>query len=251
MGKFYLIWFKKAASVAITAILLATNPSTVNAIDLGVATYVDVAEASGQTVEDGSLMVSTLEGLYLSRYPYDSALIGVATLNSAIVLGIKKDASVPMASKGTVAVRISSINGQILKGDTLTSSNIAGVAMKATRAGASIGTALENYNEQDQAKIGKIMVLINIQHNQNGTKAADENAVSLGVILRSAMATLLALVTTVIGFIFFGKFAQKSMESLGRNPSAAKMIRLGMVMQGTLFIVLIAVGYILSYLLVR
>lgn len=251
MGKFLPYWFRHCTTLILVSVYIFVNPGIIHAIDLGVATYVEVAEASDQSVEDGSLMVSTLEGLYLSRYPYDPALIGIATLNSAIVLGVKQDTSIPMASKGNVAVRVSTINGPILKGDILTSSSIPGVAMKATRAGTAVGTALEDYNEQDTSRIGKIMVLINIQFNQNGASNAEEEAITLGVILRSVMATILALVTTIVGFIFFGRFALKGVESLGRNPSAAKTIRLGMVLQGLLFIVLIAVGYILSYLLVR
>lgn len=251
MGNFLLRFLRTGSVLLILLGFAAVNALSAYAIDLGVATYVDIADAQSQSVEDGSLIVSTLEGLYLSRYPYDPALIGVVSVNSAIVLGAKNEGNLPLISKGNIAVRVSTINGAILKGDPITSSNIPGVAMKATRAGTVIGTALEDYSEPDENKVGKILVLINIQYNQNGNKNADTSTITLGIILRSAMATLIAVVTTVIGFIFFGRFAAKGMESLGRNPMASKTIKLGMILQGTLFITLIAVGYVLAYLLVR
>lgn len=231
--------------------MIYATPFSAYAVDLGVATYVDIAEASGQTVEDGSLLVTTLDGLYISRYPYDPALAGVASVNSAIVLGSKGEKSIPMSSKGNLAVRVSTINGPILRGDPVTSSSIPGVAMKASRAGTIVGNALEDYKESDPQKIGSIMVLVNIQYNQVGSKNNDANSVSLGIILKSAMATILAVITTVFGFVFFGRFAVKGVESLGRNPKASSTIRVGMILEGLLFIVLIAVGYILAYLLVR
>ncbi len=222
------------------------------AIDLGVATYVEVAEAKQQTIEDGSIVVSTLDGLYLSRYPYDPSVSGIISINSAIVLGAKDETNVPLLTKGNVSVRVSTINGPVLKGDPITSSNIPGVAMKATRAGMSIGTALEDYNATDPNAVGKVLVLVDVHYyNPSGEQDVDSSSATLDAWLRTSMATILALATTVVGFIFFGKFAVKGVESLGRNPLASNTIKVGIILQGLLFIALIAVGYFVSYLLVR
>lgn len=60
---------------------------------------------------------------------------------------------IPIALVGRVPVKVSTENGPIKAGDYLTASSFYGVAMKATRAGAIIGQAMEDYNEEGQGKI--------------------------------------------------------------------------------------------------
>lgn len=64
----------------------------------------------------------------------------------------------PVALVGRVPVKISNKNGNISAGDYITSSDIPGVAMKSTKPGVIIGTALESYSSDE---IGKIMVFVN------------------------------------------------------------------------------------------
>ena len=61
---------------------------------------------------------------------------------------------------GVVSVKADVTNGQIRKGDLLTSSSVAGHAMKATQfmPGTIIGKALEDLNES-----GNLKVLVNLQ----------------------------------------------------------------------------------------
>jgi hypothetical protein len=56
-------------------------------------------------------------------------------------------------------VKVSTENGAIKIGDTLTSSSIPGVAMKATKAGSVIGRAMAGY---DGEGIGKVMAFVNV-----------------------------------------------------------------------------------------
>ncbi|MFH1561003.1 MAG: hypothetical protein ABID04_00260 [Patescibacteria group bacterium] len=62
---------------------------------------------------------------------------------------------------GQILTKISTGNGPIKTGDPLTSSQLPGVAVKATGAGPIVGRALENYSETDPNSIGTIMVYVN------------------------------------------------------------------------------------------
>jgi hypothetical protein len=69
---------------------------------------------------------------------YDPDVIGVVT--EATSSGVK------VATAGEVAIAVSTFNGPIKKGDHLTSSPVAGVAMRATQAGMAVGVALEDFD---------------------------------------------------------------------------------------------------------
>ncbi|MBX4206307.1 hypothetical protein KW784_00735, partial [Candidatus Parcubacteria bacterium] len=85
-------------------------------------------------------------------------MMGVVSTKPGIVLGSGPDAEgragdVPIALAGRVPVKVSSENGAIRAGDYLTLSSVAGVAAKATRAGTTVGQALEDYSGAGTAKI--------------------------------------------------------------------------------------------------
>lgn len=106
-----------------------------------------------------------------ARKPYDEMLIGIVSADPSITFGSKGDSGVvlgqlgdnrpagfvPISLAGRVPVKVSTENGSILVGDPLTSSSIPGVAMKATKSGATIGKALESYSANG---VGKILVLV-------------------------------------------------------------------------------------------
>lgn len=90
----------------------------------------------------------------------DQNLLGVVSTKPGKVLddGSMSDPKVPIALKGRVPVKVSTQNGIIHKGDYLTSSDIPGVAVKATQAGEMLGKAMEDYT--DTSGIGTITVFI-------------------------------------------------------------------------------------------
>ncbi|MEK7169520.1 MAG: hypothetical protein AAB700_01620, partial [Patescibacteria group bacterium] len=90
---------------------------------------------------------------------YDPQIIGAISTDPAMIFGEKgKENLRPVALVGRVPVKISNKNGNISAGDYITSSDIPGVAMKSTKPGVIIGTALESYSSDE---IGKIMVFVN------------------------------------------------------------------------------------------
>ncbi|MDQ3099201.1 MAG: hypothetical protein M3Q44_05635 [bacterium] len=217
-------------------------------VDLGFATYVEMKDTN---IEDGSIIITTQDGLYLSRYPYDNTLSGVAVLKPAIVLGLKRANNFPLSTKGTTPIRVSTVGGKIKKGDSLTSSIIPGVAMLASKSGMVVGTALADYQIDDTKAIGKIPVLIDIHYNEFGVTSSEYLTRASVISLRFILGAIVALVTTILCFVFFSKYTSRGIEAMGRNPLAAGAIKRNMYIQGGLFLVLVIAGYTIAFFLIR
>lgn len=216
--------------------------------DFGFATYVPVKD---ENVEDGSVVITSLDGMYLSRYPYDSTLSGVVALKAAIVLGFKKDGLYPINTKGTINTRVATINGKIAKGDLVTSSTISGVAMRASKTGMVLGTAMTDYVAEDPNEIGRIPVYIEIRVHEFGVKE-EEYAIKREVAMwRVGLGAVLAVMTTVLCFYLFGKYTAKMIEAMARNPLSSKSVKRTMLMQGMFLFLFVATGYVVSYILLR
>ncbi|MEK7600333.1 MAG: hypothetical protein AAB462_04845, partial [Patescibacteria group bacterium] len=86
----------------------------------------------------------------ISNSPYDRHMIGVVSTSPYDVAGQDDGHSVILALTGRVPVKVSLENGPIQAGDPLTSSSTPGVAMKATKAGKIIGTAMNGYDGTQQ-----------------------------------------------------------------------------------------------------
>lgn len=104
-----------------------------------------------------------------SDSPYDTRILGVVSTSPYEVGGQDDGHSVILALTGRVPVNVSLENGPIQAGDPLTSSSVAGVAMKATKPGKIIGYALENYDGTQLDS--QIIVQLQVGYNNpsNGT----------------------------------------------------------------------------------
>lgn len=92
--------------------------------------------------------------------PYDRRILGVIAESPGLTLGQYRDEkSLPVAISGRVPVRVNTNGGPIAIGDPITSSNIRGVGMKATKPGKIIGTAMQSY---EGAEEGRILVNVNV-----------------------------------------------------------------------------------------
>jgi hypothetical protein len=140
---------------------------------------VDVAEMYYTTDTDMnpgdvvSLDSSISAGVKKSSTPYDKTAIGIVSTKPGLVLGDGSanttDTPVMIALSGRVPVKVSTENGPIVSGDYLTSSSIAGVAMKATRSGQIIGQAMTDYNGTG---VGAVLTFIKTSVS-NGSTVAD------------------------------------------------------------------------------
>lgn len=226
-------------------------------ISTGVALPVEINEKS---VKDGDIITVTSKGYKLSSYAYDPSVYGVVTVNPAIYLKNTTGKNTPVISFGKALVRVSTINGAIRKNDLITSSSIPGVGEKADVNGFVLGIALENYSGSNKNAIGKIMVSIDPHYNatfigvrtnliENIKVVAGAPLLSPLTTLRYLLAAFITIVSFVLGFVYFGRIARTGVEALGRNPLAAKMIQLGIVLNVVLTAGIILVGVGIAYLI--
>ncbi|MDD3662219.1 MAG: hypothetical protein PHG63_04105, partial [Candidatus Dojkabacteria bacterium] len=108
----------------------------------------------------------TASVLEQSSKPYQSNILGVISTSPYETFGKSaidaSDNPNPVALIGRVEVSVSGANGAILPGDPITTSDMRGVGMKATKPGFIVGRALEPYSGTDPLEIKKILVFINI-----------------------------------------------------------------------------------------
>jgi len=98
---------------------------------------------------------------------YSEKIVGVVSANPGMILGgseVFSDGTLTsevraIALSGRVPIKVSTMNGEIKAGDRLTSSEIPGVAVKATSAGRTIGLAL--YDLPSNNTEGTVTMMVN------------------------------------------------------------------------------------------
>lgn len=224
----------------------------------GVAISVTITD---EDAKDGNIIASTNKGYTLTRTANDPNMYGVLTESPSLYVQNTDDpAQKPVITSGEAYVLVSQINGKIQKNDVITSSSIAGVGQKATVNGFVLGTALESYDDSDPKAIGKILVAIrpnynasfgNIRTNLLETlkSALNPSPLSQLTSLRYVLASVIAVLSFIIGFIYFGRIARSGIEALGRNPLAGKTIQFNIVLNLILMVVIISIGLAIAYLI--
>ena len=100
----------------------------------------------------GDLVTVALSGnkaVTRSTKAYQGTLLGIVSTKPGIKLSEwdnPQQNQKPIALAGRVPVKVTSINGHILAGDHLTSSPLPGIGILASKAGMTVGTALEDFN---------------------------------------------------------------------------------------------------------
>ena len=221
---------------------VAVTEKAIPAVGLGIP-----AQVEGFEVQNGDI-VSFVNGKYiLSAEPFDPNLIGVVNSNTIISLGdATGQNNATFLASGQSIVRVSSLNGAIKKGDYITSSLIPGIGVKADNFGQIIGIALDNYEDEDPEKIGKITVSINIRAHTPFETLLRSPTKSLRYIL----GFLILMSSVIIGFMYFGKVAKSGVEALGRNPLAARRIQAAIFLELLLTLGIISLGVLFAYLII-
>ena len=228
----------------------------------GVAISVPVVD---KDIQDGDIIASTEQGYKLANYAYQPSIYGVHTNNPALFLEngdttLNIGITYPVITSGKAYVRVSTVNGGIKRNDFITSSDIKGAGQKASANGYVLGTALEDYTESDNKKVGKILVYINPHFNAAFIAVRENLIQSLKNIaasptlaplttFRYILAAIIAVGSFIIGFIHFGRIVKTGIVALGRNPLAGVFIQVGVLMNIVLTIGIVLAGLGVSYLI--
>lgn len=234
----------------------------VSSIDtsFGIANYLPITNS---VVNDGDLVSFSRTGYFLSKIPYDPFVVGVVTDNPAVSLQMNATTKTyPVATTGNAFVNVTTLNGNIKKGDPITSSTIPGVGMKATNTGYIIGTSSENYSSSNTKAVKKISFVLNVHY------YISRSTFQIGifdVFNLSALATyeepiqafkyfitaLIVILSFTFAFFSFARTANKGLEAIGRNPLASRMIQIGILINILIAIAIILVGLFVAYIVIR
>lgn len=188
-----------------------------------------------EKVEEGDVICQENEMFVKCKNPYDQKIAGVIGENATLIFGKEREGSEILVYLGLARVKVSNSNGEIKKGDFLTSSKKAGFAQKATISGYVLGRALEDFSGEE----GKILAQINIQYQQLTSETQKVSLYSLfkkileqmgkgenlPQTLRYIFAIFLALISFLFGFLYFGRVLREEIAAIGRNPLAKGSIR--------------------------
>jgi hypothetical protein len=218
-------------------------------------------EIQGGNVDAGDIICKKDNGFSECDSEYNTEMYGVVVNNPAASFEEEEgDSNYLVLSNGKASVRVSTLNGNINKGDLVTTSSKSGIGVLAQKNGYVLGQALEEYKSDSPDNIGTIMVAINI-HPAAGLSGAKSNLITAlreGMSapifepldsLRYLLAALILLLSFVLGFAYFGRVSKSGIEAIGRNPLASKMIQLSVLMHILITIVIILVGFGMAYII--
>jgi len=202
----------------------------------------------------GDIISQTEEGLFRSNIPYDANIIGVVGETPILVFGKPTTTTLPIVSFAETLVKATNINGEIKKGDFITSSNNPGIGQKATQSGIVLGRAMEDFNQEE----GLITVFVDIQYAnisvEKFTLGGIVTEIMSGLgrpenvpeVLRYLFALLLGGGSFFIGFFSFAKSLREGVIAVSRNPLAKKSIISAMILNLAGILVLTLAGLALA-----
>ena len=212
-------------------------------------------EISDTESKTGDIISQTDEGFIRSRTAYDENVVGVVGENPILVFGKATTSTLPVVTWGETLTRVSDVNGEIKKGDFITSSPSPGVGQKLTQTGWAVGRALEDLKEKE----GLIKVKIDIRFvSSPGTGKPTlrdffslvfenlERPENFPTFLKYLFALLLGGLSFFFGFFMANRTLHKGVEAIGRNPLARRSIQTAVVLNLIGIIILTLAGLGLS-----
>lgn len=196
----------------------------------------------------------TADTFTLSDTPRDGAVYGVVGERPAIVF-VSATATVPVITSGVSAVRVQAAGGAIARGDTLTTSNQAGVAQLAPVSESAVfAIALEPATFAAGESESLILAEVGVsraqayQEARRAAQAETEETAPYRSVVRSVLAGVLVL--GGLGFLLysFRSILATGIQSVGRNPRARRTVlllavgSLVMVVVVTVLLLLAAIG---------
>jgi hypothetical protein len=217
-------------------------------------------EISDPEIKIGDIISKEGERFIKSKTAYDENIVGVVGENPILVFGKPTATTLPVITFGEALVRVINANGEIKKGDFITSSQNPGIGQKATQSGWVLGKALENLKESE----GLILAQVDIRFiSFPGTQRPSlreffslvyenlQRPENFPSFLKYLFAILLGGGSFLFGFLMIARTLHKGIESIGRNPLARRSIQLAMVWNliGIIFLTLAGLGLALFVIL--
>jgi hypothetical protein len=253
------------ALVLIFAVLLAV-PAGAAASTLISESYISKDPLTTGSIV--SLKKNTSDQVELASTANTNYILGIVidSVNSQLTISSNKANEVHIATSGVEPVLVSDINGSIAVGDSITSSPIAGVGMKATdnvkvvgvaqeafpNGGASKQTVKDKQGKQQDVKLGQISALVNVAYYykqpdksiippaiQNVANALAGKKVNSLPILISIGIFIMAMIV-VVSIVY--SMIHSSIISVGRNPMSQAAVYRNVIQLSTLVIIILAVA---------
>lgn len=221
-------------------------------------------------VKEGDIIVLSGTKLDISTNPYQNIIVGVmspkpdysAKPGTDLSSSGSGNTKYPVISSGVALTNISLKNGEIKKGDFITTSSDKGIGMKAIKSGYVLGTAMEDYKSANKDEKKLIKVALNIHYYNAGAsvKTSITDIFKLAALasyeqpklaLKYLASTLVVLVTIIFSFISVGKIARLGIIALGRNPMASKKIYKGIFVNALSSLAIILSGLIAAYFMIK
>lgn len=208
-----------------------------------------------EAIPVGSIISSSRGSYVTSTTAYDPQMFAVTTdAPSTYIDDLAIENKHLVVTSGETRLRVSTQNGTIQEGDFLTSSQIPGVAQRATQTGTIVGIALEDYDGSEE---GYVMAFIDIGTQYISTDLQTTLLNSLRnafqapfltpvLSLRYLVAAALLTTAFIIGFLNFRRISGSSIEALGRNPLAQKAIRTTVVLNFAITFSIMLGGVVLA-----
>jgi F0F1-type ATP synthase membrane subunit c/vacuolar-type H+-ATPase subunit K len=243
--------FKK---ILLILLLLILSTTAVKAQQFSSSLAIQVP-VEGDTVS-GDLLCSAGTLFTRCKSEYQTSMYGVVVDSSSLEI---KDTELEngklVVTSGIAGVRVSNSNGEIKKGNLITSSKTDGVGQLASKNGYVLGTALEDLS----GDLGVIQVVINIHPAAGMGKSTGSNLVQFireGLTVpvfeplesfRYLLAGVMVVIAFTLGLLYFGRSSRAGIEAIGRNPLARKVIQFTTLLNVLLTIVIVAVGLAVAY----
>lgn len=204
---------------------------------------------------DGDILISNgNKGLVRTNISYDSKIFGIIDEKPIVVFREATDSGKPMLRVGEAIVNVTDYNGEVKKGDYVTTSPVLGKGMRAGQSGYVVGIALEDavYSNNRSTvqgrsvKSGTVRVAIKIEYAElttprNTLRFLNELNAALfrnvqdpekfTLVIRYIIAGLIVVLAFGIGFYSITRSISKAIESIGRNPLAKSAILASVMLQ--------------------
>lgn len=203
-------------------------------------------------------------------------LLGVVVeSNQSLIAASNSDTDVQVVTNGTALALVSTLNGDIHKGDAISASPINGVGMRAIVAGRILGIAQTDFSAKSDGAIskqvktktgeqtislGQTTLLLSVGYftprNNSSIPEPVQNLARLIVgkdvsPIRIVLAATLLLIGITLSIIIINSAVRSSLESVGRNPLARKAINSGLLKILVLTVAILLLSFGSVYLIIK